>query len=778
MVQFEGEYIFKDAVSELATCWNPHTYQDASNGYPLSFLTCGLYNYVYNDDLHPLEGKDPYSGYVIETELATSLPVDVTEKIRQEKPQFGIPADATAGFAYTIALNPNAKFSNGKPITAETYVESMKRLLNPDYMNKRSNRTHNGSLVIAGAKNYVNQGLTTYVNLGQSVQNWLDAGNSIDDLYVNVNAINGATAPDGSKWGKVTDDETLFTGSNGKSATAKQFYEMFFAPGAQMHGDSGNFCGTQKVYEDNYSWDNVGLYASGEYELTLVLKNALSGFYLIQNMNVLTDPLVDPELYDKCLTEKDGVWTSTYGTSPETSVSFGPYKLSEYQLDKYMNFTRNEHWYGYTDGKHIYRDPDDGKLYPMYQTTQIHTAQVSDANTRKEMFFAGQLMNYNLQGDDRGIYRNSEFLYSTPKGDVSFLILNGHVQTIAQREAADGFDTKTTDIQSILLPSFRKAISLCLDRELVAETLYPARSAGYGLIGSLYRSDVEVGTSYRDTDPAMQTLCDFYGVDVSKYASLEAAVDAITGYDPAASTELFRQAFQDALDAGYITDSDKDGVSDQTVTLTYGIVEDKDHKTVDFLNEKISAVTEGTGFAGKILVVASDPQGNNWFKNVKQGQLDLMIASWDGNLQDPFSLPVLYTNPQMSYDAAWFDAGSAMLTLDLPDVGELTMSLRQWSDALNGATVEIDGKSYNFGSELADREIRIMILAGIEGAVLRTYTYVPLMENADTALLSQQVYYVVEGYDPVIGRGGTRYMRYNYNEEQWEAYVASGELAY
>ena len=41
------------------------------------------------------------------------------------------------------------------------------------------------------------------------------------------------------------------------------------------------------------------------------------------------------------------------------------------------------------------------------------------------------------------------------------------------------------------------------------------------------------------------------------------------------------------------------------------------------------------------------------------------------------------------------------------------------------------------------------------------------------ALLSQQVYYVVEEYNPVMGRGGIAYTKYNYNETEWKNYVDS-----
>ena len=48
-------------------------------------------------------------------------------------------------------------------------------------------------------------------------------------------------------------------------------------------------------------------------------------------------------------------------------------------------------------------------------------------------------------------------------------------------------------------------------------------------------------------------------------------------------------------------------------------------------------------------------------------------------------------------------------------------------------------------------------------------------------LLTQQAYYVIEEYNPILGRGGIAYMKYNYNDADWDAYVASqpdGQLSY
>ena len=114
------------------------------------------------------------------------------------------------------------------------------------------------------------------------------------------------------------------------------------------------------------------------------------------------------------------------------------------------------------------------------------------------------------------------------------------------------------------------------------------------------------------------------------------------------------------------------------------------------------------------------------------------------------------------------------------DGEELTTNIKNWSDALNGATITIGDKEYCFGSGRADVETRLDILAALETKFLGTYDYLPMLQDGSMALLSQQVYYVIDEYNPVMSRGGIQYMKYNYNEAEWEAYVASqgGELKY
>ena len=202
-------------------------------------------------------------------------------------------------------------------------------------------------------------------------------------------------------------------------------------------------------------------------------------------------------------------------------------------------------------------------------------------------------------------------------------------------------------------------------------------------------------------------------------------------------------------------------------------------QTIDYLNEKMAEVSEGTPFEGKVQFTKSAPYENEWSNRIREGMSDTVLAGWTGSTFNPFSLTDLYTNPSKQYDANWFDATSVELEIEV-DGTPISMNLKQWSDALNGTTVTVGGTEYNFGEASADIETRLDILAAIEGRVLQTYDYIPMLQDSSMVLLSQQVYYVVEEYNPVMGYGGIQYMKYNYDDAAWAQYVADqgGELLY
>lgn len=815
VVVFTGDYSWNTTVTALSTNWNPHAYQTEYDAAPLEYITSKMYSFIFNDALHPVEGLQPYEGYVIVPEMAAEMPEDVTASIKESNPEFEIPESAESGFAYKIKLNENATWHDGTKINAQSYVDSFQRLLDPKLQNNRASDWYGQALSIAGAEQYNNQKVIKYVDDASIVVSELlidENGNYVtpkgEKVYIAVdrplgwcqgNTLKQYVEAYGEQYFDLTDWEALSQKINSKGLVPAndETIELLatLVLGNEKWGDKETDLPNYLVYEtcpypDAYDWSNVGVLATGEYELTLVLNKALTGLDMLIEMSDVSTMLVKTDLYDACLksaenAEGETVWTSEYNTTLETSASFGPYKLSEFYAIVAMHFVRNENWYGYTDGKHIYQDPNDGKIYQMYQTTEIDMEVISEATTRRMMFMRGELMDYVIQPKDSAKLRLSPYCYATPAETLYFLALNGNIEAITERENAESFDKASKDLQILTNLAFRKAMRFGLNRDELASVIDPGYTAALGLIGDAFISQMNTGVKYRDSDQAKKVLCDFYGIDTSKFANLDEAVVSIQTSDPELAKSYLAQAFEEGLEAGYINDADSDGVCDQTIEIEYAMSADSVNFTamLEHLNKKLNELTAGTPFAGKIAIVKSMPYGNEWEDMLRNGQSDFVIEGRSGSLLDPYGLLDLYTNASKQWDAAWFDADAEKLTVTVPVDGSekaVTMTLKEWSDALSGTTVTVDGVEYNFGADVAELEVRLNILAACEAELLATHNYLPMLQNGTMTLVSQQVYYVTDTYNPFLGRGGIAYTKYHYNDVQWKQYVAEqgGRLSY
>ena len=51
----------------------------------------------------------------------------------------------------------------------------------------------------------------------------------------------------------------------------------------------------------------------------------------------------------------------------------------------------------------------------------------------------------------------------------------------------------------------------------------------------------------------------------------------------------------------------------------------------------------------------------------------------------------------------------------------------------------------------------------------------PLDDESSAALKGKQVEYYTEDYIYGVGRGGIKYMKYNYSDKEWKEFVAQGK---
>lgn len=415
-----------------------------------------------------------------------------------------------------------------------------------------------------------------------------------------------------------------------------------------------------------------------------------------------------------------------YGTSVDTYISYGPYKLVSFQPDKEWHVTRNENWYGWTDGQH------DG----LYQATDVVCNVVEDNSTQELLFLQGKLDALALNSDMVGKYQGSDYMVYFTYCTLYFFNINNDYDALAARNE-DGIN-KTI----LTYIDFRKGLSLALNRtEFVAQ-----KNQGiplYGFFNNNFIYDVDTGATYRSSDSATETLKTFYGVS---------DVDEITGYDLDAARACLLAGYEQALADGEVKETDQFVFDYPTWTNdTYYVNE------VNFLQNALDTVTAGTVLEGRITVnmVVSE----NYYDMLDSGEYDFCCSGWNGDEYDPYSfLEYFLTDHATPQTYLGFDPETETLDIEVNGTVE-TRTYYEWYDVLcNGEYA------------LLDNTVRNEILAAVELSLLQMYRDCPFYSYSSSQLLSQKIAYPT--YEPVGGDdlGGIRCMTFNYTDAEWEAY--------
>ncbi len=773
-----ASYTYNTALAEFPTNWNYHTYQTATDAEILDYISSGFYGFDYN------ETKD---GYAMIPMMAVGEPKDVTADYIG---QYGLEEGAEAR-AYVITLRDDLKWENGDPITAHEIVESAKRLLAPEAQNYRADTMYAGSVKIHNAEAYMKQGQTvkqdngatgayaladlvkaedgTYTTAeggkvylaiaypldwtsGNSLKDYVDA---YGDAYFGMDTWEAVAA--------LADEEGL-------TPLTDEVIEQFLPviTGNPAWGETDADLPNYLVYEQTYGavdFAEVGWFALSDTELCFVMDSALSGFYLKYN---LPCPLVNIELYDSLINITDGVYTNTYGTSVETTMSFGPYKLTSFQADKQYVLERNDYYFDITEDT--------------YQTTKWVVDCVPEPATRHELFLQGKLDTFGLSKDYMDTYQMSDYTYYST-GDSTFaMVFNPDAEALVEAQAAAGANINKT---ILTITEFRQAMSYALDRNAFCLATSPLNAPGFGLYSGLIISDPEAGTAYRTTDVAKDVLAKFWGVseeygEGKLYADIDEAIDSITGYNLTKAQELYNVAYDKAIESGLMDEDDvvhiKIGTPNNTSTFY--------NNGYEFLVNNYTEAGKGTKLEGKLEFSRDDTLGNAFSDALKNNQVDMLFGvGWTGSALDPYGLMEAYVKPDYQYDDSTdFTAINCTIAIDGTDY---TASVWDWYNVMNGTpTIITDAEGneleYSCGVADEDPETRLQILGALEGAVLLNYNFLPIMDDAGAQLRGQQVSYYTEDYIFGMGFGGIKYYTYNYTDAEWDAYVAEqgGELDY
>ncbi len=786
-----GTYTNNMAVSYLPVNWNPHASQDSVGGDVQTYIFMNLYDFDYNDD---------YSGYVIEPSMAAADPVDVTDQYVGE--EWGIEEGET-GKAFRISLIKDACWDDGTPINADSYINSMKLLLDPDMMNYRASDYYGSGVCIHNAKNYVYAGkespLTVreymdqegYDDLDAFVADYADVASYIDWNYSFGDTYDAATG----EWTGAAEDGVVESGMN-----LADLYSLYVASAVEMGLTSED--GAREWFLDEcsggyalpaVSFDQVGIQKVDDYTFDLILDKELVGFYI--KYNLCTNWLVKEDLYESCKTQDEtGTWSSTYCTDVQTTPSTGPYKLTGFTLDQQMVWERNENWWGYTDA---YADEYgtfirgiDGQECRQYMTDKIVWTVASDTSTREEMFLKGQLDNLGLNGDQLSTYSSSDALYFTEGESTYYGVLCSDYSMLLGRENILNGGDADADPASCATPykynktilaidEFRQALSYSIDRTALCAALYPAGTAAYSLYSNSIMADPENSIPLNDFEAIRAGICDVWGVtygEGGEFATLDEAYDAITGYNLDEARKLVDEAVDKAIENGWMTE-------DSIVVIVNGdsSASDTSTKWYNFFKASFEELVKGTKLEGKFQYDSDFTLGNEWFTKIQNGEVDVFWgAGWTGSALNPYELFEVYVDNGSSKDSyyqydQWVNWCEYDLTMrfDVDGTGEkdYTYNLYQWFEVINGLDNDNEGLP-NWGFGKVEDTVRAEVLAKMQTIVLENYTTIPMMNQGSVQLKSYKINFGQEEYIYGLGRGGNRYMTFNYTDAQWSEYCA------
>ena len=779
----QGNYTYNLAMSVFPTNWNPHTYETNDDSTILGYTSQGFFTFDYNDTL---------DGYKVVPEMATKDPEDVTS---QFVGKYGITEDSV-NQVYKLTLRSDMKWEDGTPITAHDFVTSAKLLLDPIAQNYRADSLYSGNLVLANSKAYLYQGQSVYsadesigiqvadMTVGDDGQYYTAAG---EPVYIGLNFaipnwLNGNTLSKyvdayGSDYFDVTNWPTLIAmvDDNGLVPLTKETYDLFVpvTTGNPNWGESEADIFNYLVIKQTYgemSFDDVGIFATSDTELYLAIEKPLKGFYLLYS---LTDSwLVKESLYKACESVTDGIYTNTYGTSVETTPSYGPYKLTQFQSDKIIVLERNDQWYGYNDAANK----------GLYQTTKVQFDFVAEPSTRLEMFINGLLDSYGLNAEDMADYAKSDYTYYTTGDSTFFMAFNPDLDGLKAGEANTGANINKT---IITIPEFRQAMSFALNRSEFCLATSPTNNAAFAVFSSFIISNPDEGTAYRTTPQAKDVVVNFWGLadDIGEgklYETIDDAIESVTGYNLTKAKALFDAAYDKAIADGLMDEDDVIEIKIGTPNLTSSFY----NKGYDFICNNYAEAVKGTKLEGKLTFTRDGSLGNAFADALKTNSVDMLFGvGWTGSALDPYGLIEAYTGANYQYDPSW-DTSSAICEIDLNGT-VYSATVWDWTMCLAGDPITItdaDGnmKEYSCGSSDELPEERLAILAALENAVLETYDMIPIMDDSSASLKGMQVTFYTEEYIYGVGRGGVKYMTYNYTDEEFAEFVAAqgGKLNY
>ena len=368
-------YTYHTYGTALATNWNPHSFELNSDDVILGYVTTPLASMTI------LDSEEGVYQWIFEA--ATSVE-DVTADHQDDLVKYGavLPegkeaSDITSGYVYEIKLNPDMRWENGDVINADSYIYSMKALLDPAMKNYRANLYYAGESAVAGGDKYYYAGDTAYIDslgaytMADLVKND-DGTYSTPDgnlVYIAIamplewtsgNSLADYVGAYGDAYFDVTNWEALtaLADDNGLVPLTDDNLALFLpvitgnSAWGETEDDAPNYFAYAKTYPECGYDETVGCYKVDDYTIRYVCQTQLGRDYFLVSCS--SNWLVHEATYEAGKDTSGSLVTTNYNSNMATTMSYGPYKFASIQEGKQMVLVQNDQWYGFekqADGK-------------------------------------------------------------------------------------------------------------------------------------------------------------------------------------------------------------------------------------------------------------------------------------------------------------------------------------------------------------------------------------------------------------------------------------------
>ncbi|CCV63795.1 ABC-type transport system, substrat-binding component [Alteracholeplasma palmae J233] len=641
------------------------------------------------------------------------------------------PDAATESQEWKIKLRSGLTFEDGTPITATTYVESWKRLLDPKVLNDRAVNIYDTSYVgIVGAESYFSQGKSVVDSASNPVftdevnKNNADIENPDQLGYVYLAESknkDGLVVRTAGWYPESVEAEDAVTADRLPDGTE----DVELAKGGKVKVPAGKV----RRYYKEFSWDNVEVQAvDNDTTIQFALRKPKSRWDLKGSFTSAVTGVVHLAKYDAGMSA-DGTKT-TYGTAENPLISYGPYKLTTWQKSVVFEFSKNDKFF----------DKD------AYRIEKIRYNVLTDQKVIVNEFEAGRIDVAGVGGSYFDKYKSHPTLKLTPDSYTFRFAFN------SERKV----DGKLT---AVSINEFRKAFYFAVNRTELANGSAAPATPTQTLLNDQYYTSEFATTKYRDT--------------ASGKAVIQSLSPATQGYNPTEAKRLFDEAYNKAVTEGLV-------VQGQPLKLEYLVLNaDSNIAIANQVKESVLnafQAKEGQANAGKFEFVVNAQETDAMDDLAKKGSFDIMFRAWGGLDFDAVGLlGQVYSNKYSYMNEKGFQTADKVLTFTLSDKAIEKINKAKNTDTEKKYTnILVNGNDvtakYDDAFNLLEYEIlyseyseRAGDLAAI-AAAMEKYILVdeviaiPLFGRVGASAYSSRVKFDFQAYHSWLGWGGLRYM--------------------